>query len=502
MNIPCNIPCQTCTPFVPGTGSSPADPDYPFINLSSEAPDSDPFIGRRYGPPPGDPGGGPPLGNLFYAIGCLGFCVSAISQEDADLCAQRQEMECLGTNWPQVPQPPPVTPPPLGPFPPPSFPPTPLFGNSPQSCDFTCPDGQKFTFTVAAGTFVSFSQAAADAAANTYACKKAIELRLCMGSLSPSVQCAGTEYTGSISVSSGLPPVTFIIVGDVPEGLLQSQSIDSLTFFLTGVVLTPGDYTFTVVASDREGHTMQRACALTFFGITTDASLPDGTEGEPYVQAIVTGGTVIDAVTFTLVGALPNGLSFNLNTGVISGTIDDGVSGEFSFTITAHADGLSCPKEFFMVVGEAPSGCPDWSTLVWQAPIITLAGDGTASESSSGASFNAQSACGNVGFDNQGTLSQITDELAFENTEEVECHVTIETSVAIGDDANWNVSLFDNAAPSTLISLTPADGVGVFSFTIPPGVHLLQAAISVSVTGGIAGANGGSVQVAGFFGLD
>ena len=405
MNIPCNIPCQQCTPFI-GGASSPSDPDYPFVNLSSEAPDVDNFIGKRFGPPPGDPGGGPPLGNVFYAIGCLGWCVSAVSQEDADLCAAQQELECLANNWPQTPNnPPPILPPPS--FPPPTFPPAPIFANDAQSCSFTCPDGSAFSYTVEAGKFFAFNKVAANVTAKSYACNKAIELRLCVGTLTPALWCAGQAYNGSITASSALPPLTFNVVGDLPDGLVATG--DPTTLFLTGTVNIPGDYTFAVQVIDDQGHTVNKDCAVTFFGIVTDSSLPQATEGQAYLLTLVTGGTVTDVVTYSLSGVIPAGMTFNTDTGTLSGTPSTGTNGEYNFTITAIADGLSCPKNFFMTVAEATT-CPDWAHLLWQTPAYFTQDGGFASftpDSVEGAVFNgivqvtgvfeSQAAANNIG---------------------------------------------------------------------------------------------------------
>lgn len=362
-----------------GGASSPSDPDYPFVNLSSEAPDVDVFIGRRYGPPPG----WPLLGNLFFAIGCVGWCASEVSQEDANLCAAQQEVACLGDNWPDNPNPgtPPTVPPEQPPFKPPTYPPQTIYQNSPQSASFRCPDGQDFTYTTPAGRFSAFSQKAADIAALTYAQTRAADYRLCIGSLTPSLSCSDTLYTGSIESSSVLLPLTFEVIGDLPPGIFPMPNLFSqTTFTIQGTPTTPGDYSFALKVTDTQGQEANKTFNLTFFGITNEPQLPPATIDSPYSVTLITEGTVTGIVTFTLTGGLPAGLTFNTLTGVLSGTPTAGSEGEYDFTVTASADGISCSKHFFLITEEATT-CPDWSLLLWGVPAIATQDGGTASMS-------------------------------------------------------------------------------------------------------------------------
>jgi len=139
MNIPCDNPCPTCTPG-PGGGIGPVDPANPFVNLSSELPDADDYIGRRYTL------GQPPLGSTWYAIGCIGWCLSTVSQEDANLCALVQNALCTSSEWPEWQD---------NGTDDDTLQDRTVYYNRAQHCDYPCPDGTTNRFTVAAGVFAS-----------------------------------------------------------------------------------------------------------------------------------------------------------------------------------------------------------------------------------------------------------------------------------------------------------------------------------------------------------
>jgi hypothetical protein len=86
------------------------------------------------------------------------------------------------------------------------------------------------------------------------------------------------------------------------------------------------------------------------------ATLPDGVVGTPYSQTVsAVGGTA--PYTFTVSsGVLPNGLTLNASSGVISGTPTS--AGTFNFTITA-TDANGCPgsRPYTIGIAGAP-GCP------------------------------------------------------------------------------------------------------------------------------------------------
>ena len=141
-------------------------------------------------------------------------------------------------------------------------------------------------------------------------------------------------YSTSVSGSGGVPPYTWSVTPALPANL----SFDTTTGAITGTPVTVGtsSHTFTLHDSLSPPQTVQRSLTLTInptvavLSITT-TSLPDGTVGQAYTQTVhATGGT--GALTWSIdVGTLPQDLSLNSTTGVISGTPT--AAGTSSFTV-------------------------------------------------------------------------------------------------------------------------------------------------------------------------
>jgi hypothetical protein len=340
MNIPCDNPCVRCPDGL--------DPDQPFVNLSAEGPDANRFIGKNWNWDP------PPLGENWYASGCLGLCVSDVSQEEANLCAMRQAMECIsvprdngggdGDTGPRQ-----------------------LFGNTPQSCTFICPDGTPSTFVTPAGTFLDFNLATANAQAHSYACNASVSNRICIGDLTPARACSGVYYAGQVIVTAANGPVTFNTFDDMPDGIVMTTG--PTTAFFSGFPSVTGNHPVTLFVTDAAGNISQREIMFSFFGIETTL-LPDATEDQPYVTTLIyaglplVGSPVVWAVS---TGSLPAGMVLDSSTGEISGiptTVDIA-----SFTVSVTNGTLTCYRQLTLaVVGES---CPNWSTLVWGVPVLT-----------------------------------------------------------------------------------------------------------------------------------
>jgi len=362
MNFLCDDPC-----IVPNAEANP------FNNFSSEKPDAVIFTGNNTG------GGGPPPLGPWLSTGCIGLCVSSVSQEAADICAFNQKVICDSNNWPvdfctQFPNDEHCTLPP-GDQPPPPPVARPTFGNDEQSCTVNCPDGTPFTVVVAAGTFIQFSRAQANAIAASYACNQAMLKRICLSAISPAVCCTNQSYSSGITISgsSGAAPFTFVVEsGFLPIGLSLHQ-VGPSSAIISGIPTVFGDFTFVIRASNGTV-SIVRQYTVSVVGIVT-SSFPNGSTGTPYSSTLSSQGPVVSPVWSVASGTLPDGLTLNTETGEISGTpTTDQVS---SFTISMATLGVICSHAFTIEI--SASGCPDWTQLLWDAAGLATLGGGTAS---------------------------------------------------------------------------------------------------------------------------
>lgn len=233
--MPCSI-ASKCTPCDPVLG-----------NLSSEDEDFFDYIGLVFasqGPPIT-----PNLGWQWTQSGCVAECVSTISQDDADQCAARQQLQCnidgsLGGNGNPIP----------------------TFCNTAQSCVSDCPDGLPFTYTVGPGRFCSTSQTMANRIAYNYACSNVKAHRICLSSLNPITGSVGAAYSGKVTASGGFVSSTsnswMIISGSLPSGL-AFPSIAGTQLAITGTPTQSGAFTFTLQVQAPNGDYMQKQYTIT-----------------------------------------------------------------------------------------------------------------------------------------------------------------------------------------------------------------------------------------------
>lgn len=275
------------------------DPSSPVENLSAEGGDGPSFIGLSFpwvdqnnpvdGEPTDEPT--PPIPPFYLASGCQSVVISSISQEDADLAADRQSFICTHPN-------------------------NNLFFNSLQVCNFTCPDATVYSYRIYAGSFVNTTQAGADEQAAAYACRLAGLTRICFSNISGG--CINEPYSQAITLSgAGIPPFTFVIVsGGFPPGISLTQT-DFRTLLLSGTPTATGNTTFRLRVTDGRGDFMEKDFTVSIMGLTNSPTQANKNSAYSF-QYTVAGGTppytfVIDA------GSLPAGLSMS-STGLISGT--------------------------------------------------------------------------------------------------------------------------------------------------------------------------------------
>ncbi len=188
--------------------------------------------------------------------------------------------------------------------------------------------GGTFNFTITATGFGTCT--GSQAYSITIACPT---ITINPATLSPGIQ--GNFFTTTLTGSGGTGPYNFAVTsGTLPAGLGLSNA-----GLLSGTPTVNGTFNFTVTATDSRNCTGVKAYTLVLGCPTislSPASLPNGGLGFAYNRPIT--ASPAGTYTYTITGgALPNGLTLNSSTGVISGTPSQ--AGVFSFTVTAKAFG-------------------------------------------------------------------------------------------------------------------------------------------------------------------
>lgn len=145
----------------------------------------------------------------------------------------------------------------------------------------------------------------------------------------------GRAYMQSVAASGAQAPYSYSIsAGALPDLL----SLDGSTGMISGTAVTPGLYSFTVLASDANGLTGSRSYSVTTIAsanINMTAPVP-AVGGAVYSHMLAaTNGGMPASYTYTKTGGdLPAGLILNSATGEISGTTM--AVGGHSFTVEAR----------------------------------------------------------------------------------------------------------------------------------------------------------------------
>lgn len=340
-----NIPCPHKVDCV----------ESPLANLTSEAPDSEIFIGVYF--PPVEP----PLNRWFIGEGCGVTCQSNVSQEAANLCAAQLAQICVDEPPPRGDPPPPVCKDPGGctfepDFPPPPHeppvrppePPPPTPCNEPQTRCAVCPDGTEFCYTVPACTFFASTVALANAIAASYAAEQAELRTVCMGGVFPGL-CAGDAYSTTLQIDGGTAPFTWSIVsGTLPSGLTGAVQTNTRQFVVSGTTASIGNQTIQVRATDSLGNMMQKQFTISVSGILT-SSITNGEVDVAYAFQLEASGGVTQGVFSITSGALPDGLTMGAG-GLISGTPTTSGDSNFTVMVVFSNGAISCSKDFSMSI--------------------------------------------------------------------------------------------------------------------------------------------------------
>lgn len=150
-----------------------------------------------------------------------------------------------------------------------------------------------------------------------------------------------------------------ITSGALPAGV----TLNPATGELAGVPIENGVFDFTVSVNGyidiypwdtTRAFQMQVTTTTPTDCITNSSLLPDGVEGEFYTEALISFAPLVSPQWTVVAGALPGGMSLDIDTGVIDGYAL--VAGTFPFTVNLNNNGVDCMKSFSITI---PDLCGD-----------------------------------------------------------------------------------------------------------------------------------------------
>jgi len=154
----------------------------------------------------------------------------------------------------------------------------------------------------------------------------------------------GVSYNATLTADGGAAPYTWSInKGTLPAGL----SLDSGNGIISGVPTSSGDFTFTAkvsdnstpVKSDTQRYTITIAASEAL--IITTMNLADGVEETAYNATVVALGGTPPYTWSVASGNLPDGLTIDTASGVISGTPTKKGNYNFSVQVSDNATSAS-----------------------------------------------------------------------------------------------------------------------------------------------------------------
>jgi hypothetical protein len=155
-----------------------------------------------------------------------------------------------------------------------------------------------------------------------------------------------------VFAATGVPAPTFSITGPLPAGV----SLTSDTLSGTPAAGTGGVYNFSVTASNGVGSDSVVNFVLTVEQTPAVTSANNVTFTVGSAGSFTVTRTGYPAATLSLTGTLPNGVTFNPATGVLSGTPAAGTANTYALTFTAQ-NGVGSPdnQSFTLTVNEVPA---------------------------------------------------------------------------------------------------------------------------------------------------
>ncbi|HVP00135.1 MAG TPA: Ig domain-containing protein [Bryobacteraceae bacterium] len=163
----------------------------------------------------------------------------------------------------------------------------------------------------------------------------------------------GTVYpTQTLSGSGGQPPYTWSIP---PAMLPPGLTLNAAQGTIAGTPTTVGSYPLTVTLKDSQSNTATANLSISVVGGITisPATLPGGTVGTAYSQALTAAGGQAPYTWSVAAGNPPGGLTLDPASGVLSGTPT--AAGTFAFTAqVADATGAIGQMRYSLTIANPP----------------------------------------------------------------------------------------------------------------------------------------------------
>jgi len=171
-----------------------------------------------------------------------------------------------------------------------------------------------------------------------------------------------TAYSGTLAASGGQVPYTWSIsAGTLPSGLM----ITPATGIISGIPTVAGTSSFTVQVKDANQTAATKSLAITLYAplAVSTASLANGFTASAYSQSLAASGGLTPYTWSVISGTLPDGLTLNAATGVISGEpLTKGIS---TFTVQVKDAQLTEVSKSLSIAINAPVAVNDsYSTNV------------------------------------------------------------------------------------------------------------------------------------------
>ncbi|HXY48305.1 MAG TPA: putative Ig domain-containing protein [Terriglobales bacterium] len=157
--------------------------------------------------------------------------------------------------------------------------------------------------------------------------------------------------------TTGSPTAKLTKTGALPKGVTFVDNGDgSASLSGTPAVGKGGTYTITITAKNGLGSNATQSFTLTVNEAPSISSAANSTFAVGTAKSFTVAVNGFPVPTLNEVGAVPNGLTFNAATGILSGTAASGTGGTYALLFTAsNGIGPDASQNFTLTVDEAPA---------------------------------------------------------------------------------------------------------------------------------------------------